>query len=92
MSDPASSELAGLADQIDVLRDIVKNLASQVRTDRKIIMATQAFTTTLADNLDLLEENLIGRMNHVEARLLATTSGISRAIRAALDGWDESAR
>ena len=62
--------------QIEIidLRKIVKNLARQVRTDRKIIMATQAFTTTLADNLDNLEESVYDEIRKLNERLLAIAS------------------
>lgn len=75
--------------EINELRAIVKNLASMVRSDRKIIKATQAFTTTLADNLDSFEEGIykdLREIRGVAAARASETDRIFQAIgRAALD-------
>lgn len=92
-----------MASEIDDLKKIVQDLASQVRSDRKIIMATQSFCTTLADELDLLkessesslgemEEHLVKLIDQNRDRLLAIASGVTVGIRALGDAWDESRR
>lgn len=75
--------------EIQDLKKIVQSLASQVRNDRKIIMATQSFTTTLADNLDTLEESVHEDLRIIREGLLAGASDTTRKFenlgRAALD-------
>lgn len=74
--------------ELSELRAIVQSLASQVRSDRKIIEATQAFTTTLADNLDSLEESIYDDLRVLRETVLAnasdTTSVFESLGRAAL--------
>ncbi len=89
----ASDKLvADLIQKISDFQIVVQDLASQVRADRKIIEATQTFTTRLADDLDLLEESLSGRIDKNENGLLAIASGISRMVRAQADEWSASRR
>lgn len=75
--------------EIDKLRQTVKELASMIRTDRKVIKATQAFAATLADNLDTLEESLVMDLAHERDARLALASDTGRIFqalsRAALD-------
>ncbi len=76
-------------DDLASLKKIVQDLASQVRNDRKIIMATQSFCTKIADDLDLMEEHLGGVIGKLEDRVLANASDTLRRLtligRAALD-------
>ncbi len=70
--------VAQLEVQLDELRSIVKSLASQIRTDRKVIKATQAFTTTLADNLDSLEESIYKDLREIRGIASAHASETKR--------------
>lgn len=71
-----------MASEVEDLRAIVKLLAAQVRNDRKIIMATQAFTTTLADNLDSLEEGIYDELRVLKETVLANASDTERIFTA----------
>lgn len=58
-------------DETLALRAVVQDLASKIRDLKKIVLATQTFCTTLADQVDLMEEKLGGDIGALEDRLLA---------------------
>ncbi len=63
------------------LKPIVQDLASKVRNLTKIVEATQAFCTTLADQVDTLEESIYKDLREIRGVHSATASETDRIFK-----------